>query len=60
MKHNVNGFSVVWNKSYDRHTDEGILVATRPRGDGTQEVYKSCVEDNISTFMSMLKSKKCN
>ena len=57
MKHNVNGFSVVWNKSYDRHTNEGILVATRSRADGTQEMYKSCVDDSINAFVNMLKTK---
>ena len=57
MKHNVNGFSVVWNKSYDRHTNEGILVATRSRTDGTQEMYKSCVDDSINAFVNMLKTK---
>ena len=57
MKHNVNGFSVVWNKSYDRHTNEGILVATRSRADGTREVIRSCVDDSINTFVTMLKRK---
>ena len=57
MKHNVNGFSVVWNKGYDRHADEGILVATRSRADGTKEVIRSCPDDSINAFVQMLKSK---
>lgn len=58
MNRNVNGYQVVFNKSLDRHTDEGIMVATRKRRDGTVEVIKSCVDDSISTFVSMIKSKK--
>lgn len=57
MKHNVNGFKLVWNKSYDKHTNEGIMVATRRRGDGTEEILKSCFDDSISTFVSMLKTR---
>ena len=57
MKHNVNGFTVVWNKGYDRHTNEGILVATRSGADGTREVIRSCVDDSINTFVTMLKRK---
>lgn len=58
MKRSVNGFRVIWNKGYDRHTDEGILVATRPRTDGTKEVIRSCADDSITTFINMLKGKK--
>jgi len=57
MKHNINGFNIIWNKSYDRHTNEGIMVATRRRHDGTEEILKSCFDDSISSFVSMLKSK---
>jgi len=58
MKRNINGFEVVWNKGYDRHTDEGIIIASRMRLDGTSEVYKSAAADNIMSFVNMLKSKK--
>lgn len=57
MKRNVNGFRIVWNKGYDRHCNEGILVATRSRADGTQEVIRSCIDDSIDTFVTMLKFK---
>lgn len=57
MKHKVNGFNVVWNKSYDRNTNEGIMVATRTRQDGTEEILKSCFDDSINTFVSMLKTR---
>ena len=58
MKHSINGYKVMFNKSYDRHCSEGIMVATRTRADGIEEVIKSCVDDSISTFVSMLKSKQ--
>ena len=57
MKHSVNGYKVVWDKGFDRHTNEGVLVATRSRADGTHEVIKSCADDNINTFVSMLKAR---
>ena len=57
MNHSVNGFKLVWNKSRDKHADEGIMVATRTRGDGTREVLRSCVDDRIDTFVAMLKYK---
>ena len=58
MNRNINGYQVTFNKSFDRHTCEGIVVATRPRADGTLEVLKSCVDDNINSFVAMLKGKK--
>jgi hypothetical protein len=53
----VNGFKVVFNKSFDRHTEEGILIATRTRPNGTQEKYQTSSEDSIQMFANMLKSK---
>jgi hypothetical protein len=58
MKHSINGYKVMFNKSYDRHTNEGIMIATRTRADGTEEMLKTCVDDSISTFVSMLESKR--
>ena len=57
MNRNINGYQVVWNKGYDRRSDEGIITATRARTDGSLEIIKSCVDDSITTFVTMLKSK---
>ena len=58
MKPSINGYKVVFNKSYDKHTNEGIMIATRTRADGVEEVIKSCVDDSVCTFVNMLKSKQ--